>query len=123
MLMAFLIGLIGAGAIAVVVLAVLSIKWFIGYVRNRLSKNKNHKVVFADMQDVVDEIVKDKVETAKEMSLSQLEQMCSHSPYIAADYDPETGEISDYEGFKAETVDAQFSQKMEENDGMIVVNT
>lgn len=122
MLTAFLFGLAVVGVVGVVVLAILGIKWFVGYCRNKLKQNKAHKLVFADMQDVVDDVIKNKVNNAKMMSLEQLEQMCSDSPYISADYDPETGEVSDYEGFKAENVELQFEQKMKENDGMIVVS-
>lgn len=122
LLTAFLFGLAIVGTISVIVLAVLGIKWFVDYCKNKLSKNKSHKVVFADMQEVVNDVIHNKVENAKTLSLEELEKMCSTTPYIAAEYDPETEEVSEYEGFKVDSVEQQFTQKMEENEGMIVVN-
>ena len=122
LLTAFLIGLAIVGTITVIVLAVLGIKWFVNYCKNKISKNKSHKVVFADMQEIVNDVIHNKVENAKTLSLTELEKMCSETPYIGAEYDPETEEVSDYEGFKVDSVEQQFSQKLEENEGMIVVN-
>lgn len=122
MLGLFLIGLAAAGAaVLVTVLVLLSIKWLKNYCEERLSKNKSHKVVFVDMQDIVNDEVKNKVNTAKEMSLDELERMCSEAPYVAADYDPETDTVSDYEGFRAESVEANFERRMRENDGLLVI--
>ena len=122
MLTAFLIGLAIVGTITVIVLAVLGIKWFVNYCKNKFSKNKSHKVVFADMHEVVNDVIHNKFENAKTLSLAELEKMCSETPYIAAEYDPETEEVSEYEGFKVDSVEQQFTQKLEENEGMIVVN-
>lgn len=122
MLLAFLVGLAIVGTITVVALAVLGIKWFVNYCKNRLSKNKSNKVVFADMGEVVEDVIHDKVKNANTLSLEELEKMCSETPYIAAEYDPETEEVSEYEGFKVVSVEPQFTRKLEENEGMIVVN-
>ena len=118
MLTAFLIGL--AATVLVGIIA-FSIKWLVGYIKKRLEKNKGKKVVFAKLQDIIDDEMKEKINASKTMSLEDLERMCDETPYVSAVYDEDTDTVDEYEGFQAESVDAQFNQKMKENDGMIVV--
>lgn len=120
MLLAFLTGL--TVVVTTIVLVVLGIKWFVNYCRDKLEKNKNHKVIFVGIHDIVDVVVKEKVNNAKSMSLDELERMCSETPYVAATYNPETDTVSEYEGFNPDTVEEKFIKKMEENDGFIVIS-
>ena len=98
------------------------IKWLVGYIKNRIAKNKGKKVVFMGLQEVIDDELKEKIKNSKAMSLEELEKMCNETPYVSAIYDEETDKVYDYEGFQEESKDAQFEQKMRENDGMIVVS-
>ena len=114
--------LIGAAAAVLIGAIAFSIKWLFGYIKKRLAKNKGKKVVFAELQDIIDDEMKEKIKVSKTMSLEDLEKMCDETPYVSAVYDEENDTVEDYEGFQAESVEDQFDQKMKENDGMIVVS-
>lgn len=114
--------LIGAAAAVLIGAIAFSIKWLFGYIKKRLAKNKGKKVVFAELQDIIDDEMKEKIKASKTMSLEDLEKMCDETPYVSAVYDEENDTVEDYEGFQAESVEDQFDQKMKENDGMIVVS-
>lgn len=114
--------LIGAAAAVLIGAIAFSIKWLFGYIKKRLAKNKGKKVVFAELQDIIDDEMKEKIKASKTMSLDELERMCDETPYVSAVYDEENDTVEDYEGFQAESVEDQFDQKMKENDGMIVVS-
>ena len=119
MVLAFLFG--AAAAVLIGVIA-FSIKWLVGYIKKRLAENKGKKVVFAELQDIIDDEMKEKIKASKTMSLEDLEKMCDETPYVSAVYDEKNDTVEDYEGFQAESVEDQFDQKMKENDGMIVVS-
>ena len=114
--------LIGAAAAVLIGAIAFSIKWLFGYIKKRLAKNKGKKVVFAELQDIIDDEMKEKIKASKTMSLEDLEKMCDETPYVSAVYDEKNDTVEDYEGFQAESVEDQFDQKMKENDGMIVVS-
>lgn len=114
--------LIGAAAAVLIGVIAFSIKWLVGYIKKRLAKNKGKKVVFAELQDIIDDEMKEKIKASKTMSLEDLEKMCDETPYVSAVYDEKNDTVEDYEGFQAESVEDQFDQKMKENDGMIVVS-
>lgn len=114
--------LLGLAATVLVGIIAFSIKWLVGYIKKRLEKNKGKKVVFTELQDIIDDDMKEKIKASKTMSLEDLERMCDETPYVSAVYDEETDTVDGYEGFQAESVDAQFNKKMKEHDGMIVVS-
>ena len=122
MLTAFLLGLLAVfGTIAVIALLVLGIKWLKNYVIEKLKNREKHKVAFADTREIVDEYISQKVDNADEISMDDLEKMCDKTPYVAAIVDDETGEITDFEGIKAEETDANLKARMKQQKGMIVV--
>lgn len=118
LLMTFLSGL---AAVVFMGVVVLTIKWLKEKIQQKLNKNKGHKVVFADMQDIIDDVIKGKVNNTTPMSLDELESMCSETPYVIADYDSETDTVSEYEGFQASEVEKRVDANLKANDGMIVV--
>ena len=117
-IIAFLLGL---AATVVIGAIAFGIKWLIGYIKNRIAKNKGKKVVFADVKELIDDDVKEKIKNSKTMSLKELESLCDETPYVSAIYDEENDTVYDYEGFQEKSKDAQFEEKMKENDGMIIV--
>jgi hypothetical protein len=121
MIVAFILGLLAAVAlIAVVVLTYLSVKWVTKKVKERLAANKRHKVVFADMREVVDTDTVKQMEKQGEISMDDLERMCSEKPYVMADYDIDTGEFSDFTGIKADKVENTVKDKMKKSRGGII---
>lgn len=121
MLIAFLIGLAVALVAAIVVLAIklVSGKWLHELIADKLKNKKNHKVAFADTKEVVDEYMKNKVDDSEEISMDELERMCEETPFVSAMVD-EDGNITDYEGYKAEQYDKNFQARMKQQKGMIV---
>ena len=122
MLTAFLLGLLAVIAtIAVIYVLVMGGKWLKGYVVNKLRNRERHKVAFADTREIVDEYIAKKVGDADEISMDDLEKMCDSTPYVAAVVDDETGEITDFEGIKANEIDANFSARMKQQKGMVII--
>lgn len=122
MFIAFLLGLLAAlEAIAVVAVRAMGLKWLKKYVIEKLKNREKHKVAFADTREIVDEYIAQKVDAADEISMDDLEKMCARTPYVAAIVDDETGEITDYEGIKAEETDANFKTKMKQQKGMVII--
>lgn len=122
MLVAFLLGLLATlEAIAVVAVLSMGFKWLKKYVIEKLKNREKHKVAFADMREIVDECIAQKVDSADEISMDDLERMCAQTPYVSAILDDETGEITDYEGIKAEETDANFKARMKQQKGMIII--
>ncbi len=121
MLAAFLLGLLAVLAVvAVITILVLGIKWLVDFVKKKLKDREKHKVAFADTREIVDDYIKNKAENSEEISMDDLERMCEETPYVAANIDNETGEITDYEGVKAEQIEAGLKQKLEEKEGMLI---
>ena len=52
--------------------------------------------------------------------MDDLERMCEETPFVSATIDNKTGEISDYEGVKAEEVESNLKSKIESNDGILI---
>lgn len=121
MLTAFLIGLAVALVAAIIVLAIklVSGKWLHELISDKLKNKKKHKVAFADTKEVVDEYMKKKVDNSEEISMDELERMCEETPFVSAMVD-EDGNITDYEGYKAEQYDKNFKARMKQQKGMIV---
>lgn len=121
MLTLFLTGLLAAVA-AIVIVAVVEIsgKWLKEYVAKKLKNREKHKVAFADTREIVDEYLKNKAETSDEISMENLEKMCEEAPFVAAVIN-EDGEISEYEGFKAQDCNENFAARMKQQKGMIIV--
>lgn len=121
MFTAFLIGLLAVVAIIVtVVVAVIGGKWLKEYVAKKLKNREKHKVAFADTREVVDDYFKNEAANAEEVSMEDLEKMCSETPYVAAVID-EDGEISEYEGFRGEEYNENFRARMKQQKGMVVL--
>ena len=122
MISAFLSGLLSVvWTIAVILITVLSLKWLKNYVNERLKNHKKHKVVFADTREIVNEYLAQKLDNADEISMDDLERMCSKTPYVAANIDIETEEITEYEGITAKELGAKFKAFIKRQDGMIIV--
>lgn len=121
MLTAFLIGLAIALVAAIVILTIklVSGKWLHELIADKLNNKKKHKVAFADTREVVDEYMKNKVDNSEEVSMEELERMCEETPFVSAMVD-EDGNITDYEGYKAEQYDKNFQARMKQQKGMIV---
>lgn len=121
MLLAFLLGLLAVAAtIAVIAIVLLTFNWIKDYITKRMKSHNAHKVAFADTRETVDEYVKNKSSEAEEVSMEDLERMCDETPFVAADID-EDGNITRFEGIKAEDVDTQVKLRMKQQNGMIVV--
>ena len=122
MITAFLIGLlVGLATFVVTFLVLMTADWLVQYVKKKLRTRKNHKVAFADIREVVDDYMKNEVDGAKEISMEELEKLCEESPYVAAVVD-ENGDIGEYEGFKADKVNKNFSANIRKRHGMIIVD-
>lgn len=120
MLTAFLMGLVAVLAVvAIVTVAIMCGKWLKEYIENRLKQKEKHKVAFADTREVVDDYLKNKAEESDEISMDDLERMCDETPFVSA-YVDEAGNVTDYEGIKAEEVDANFKARMKQQEGMLV---
>lgn len=120
MLTAFLIGLAAVLAVVAIVAIVLMCgKWLKGYIEKKLKQKEKHKVAFADTREVVDDYLKNKAEESDEISMDDLERMCDETPFVSA-YVDEDGNVTDYEGIKAEEVDANFKARMKQQEGMLV---
>lgn len=121
MIMTFLIGLIAViGIITIMPIIKLSASWLKNYISKRQEKNKNHKIVLADISKIVSEEMEKRIHKADEIPMSELERMCSESPYIAAEVEEMTGEISNYEGINPREVDENVKELMNKYDGIIV---
>ena len=120
MLAAFLTGLLMVLAVvAVITIAIMCVKWLKGYIENKLKQKQKHKVAFADTREVVDDYLKNKAEQADEISMDDLERMCDETPFVSA-YVDEDGNVTDYEGIKANEVDTIFKARMKQQEGMLV---
>ncbi len=121
MLTLFLLGLMAVVAtIVIIAVAVMGGLWLKDYIKKKLENRRKHKVAFADTREVVDEYLKDKAEQSDEISMEELERMCSKTPYVAAVVD-ENGNIDEYEGFTAEETNANFSENVKQQKGMLIV--
>ena len=120
MLAAFLTGLLMVLAVvAVITIAIMCVKWLKGYIENKLKQKQKHKVAFADTREVVDDYLKNKAEQADEISMDDVERMCDETPFVSA-YVDEDGNVTDYEGIKANEVDTIFKARMKQQEGMLV---
>ena len=121
MLTLFLLGLLTVvTTIVVTAIQILGGKWLINWAKEKIKNRNKHKVVFADTREVVDDYLKNKADNSDEISMEELERMCDESPYVGAVVD-ENGEISEYEGFKASKINENFSARMKQQKGMVIV--
>lgn len=122
MITAFLIGLlVGLATFVVTFILNITALWLVEFVKKKLRTRKNHKVAFADTREVVDDYIKNEVDGAKEISMEDLEKLCEESPYVAAVVD-ENGDIGEYEGFKTDKINENFSANIRKQHGMIIVD-
>ena len=121
MLTLFLLGLLAVVAtIVVTAILILGGKWLVNWAKEKIKNRNKHKVVFADTREVVDDYLKNKADNSDEISMEELERMCDESPYVGAVVD-ENGEISEYEGVKASEINENFSARMKQQKGMVIV--
>ncbi len=121
MLTLFLLGLMAVVAtIVIIAVAVMGGLWLKDYIKKKLENRRKHKVAFADTREVVDEYLKNKAEQSDEISMEELERMCSKTPYVAAVVD-ENGNIDEYEGFTAAETNENFSENVKQQKGMLIV--
>jgi len=121
MLTLFLRGLLAVVAtIVITVILMLGGKWLVNWAKEKIKNRNKHKAVFADTREVVDDYLKNKTDNSDEISMEELERMCDESPYVGAVVD-ENGEISEYEGFKASEINENFSVRVEQQKGMVIV--
>lgn len=121
---AFLKGLLAVIAVlTTITVVVLSVDWVVNKVKKRLAANKRHKVVFADLKETVDEYIKKQKDSQEEYSMDDLERMCQEAPYVFADYDIDTGEVLNYTGVDAETIDSEVKNKLKERGGIVVFDS
>lgn len=99
----------------------LNIEWLVSYIKQRLEKNKGKKVLFAEIKELLADEIKKEIETSKEMSLSDFDQICGDTPYVSAIYDNMTDTVDDYEGFNPTQIDNECEYRIKENGGLIVV--
>ncbi len=121
MLTLFLLGLMAVVAtIVIIAVAVMGGLWLKDYIKKKLENRRKHKVAFADTREVVDEYLKNKAEQSDEISMEELERMCSKTPYVAAVVD-ENGNIDEYEGFTAAETNENSSENVKQQKGMLIV--
>lgn len=116
----FLTGLLIVLAVVTIIkVLVMCGKWLKGYIENKLKQREKHKVAFADTREVVDDYLKKQAEQSEEISMDDLERMCNETPFVSA-YVDEEGNVTDYEGIKADEVNANFKARMKQQEGMLV---
>lgn len=116
----FLTGLlIVLAAVTIIKILVMGGKWLKGYIENKLKQKEKHKVAFADTREVVDDYLKKQAEHSEEISMDDLERMCNETPFVSA-YVDEEGNVTDYEGIKADEVNENFKARMKQQEGMLV---
>lgn len=122
MLIAFLLGLLAVGAITIIVLMVLTVKWLYEKLHERLNANSKYKVAFMDLKESITPEVVEELKKKKKFSMSDLEDMCCKAPYVMADIDMDTGTIMNYTGIKADEVETELKEKIKRRGGVLVVN-
>ena len=58
----------------------------------------------------------------KEYSTKELDELCGIAPYIIADYDMDTSEVSNVEGIRTNIIDDNIKKKLKEEGGLVVFN-
>lgn len=136
----FILGLITGAVISILVIVLLNMEWFYNFSKNKINEAPDKKVLIININNVYNDVQKLKTvedseteyeyslentgvisESKKDMLLSDLEKMCSETPYVVAEYDDTSKEVANYEAIKADTTDEDFIQNMKENDGLILV--
>lgn len=123
MITAFIVGLLAVAALTIIAVAVISVKWVINKVKERLAANKRHKVVFADMRETVDTYTREQKDKKVEYSMADLEKMCQDAPYVFADYDIDTGEVLNFTGVNPDEIDSEVKSKLKEAGGIVVFDS
>lgn len=116
----FLLGLLAVVATIVVGIAIVSAKWVTDWARIKIRNRDKHKAIFVDTREVVDDYLKNKADNSVEISMEELERMCETIPYAGAIVD-ENDEIDEYEGFKASEINENYSARMKQQKGMIIM--
>ena len=122
--MSFLLMILaGASAIALVYCLFMCAKWLKDYLTKRLKGRNSQKVntAFVDTKEVVDDYLKEKSESANEISMSGLESLVDKTPYVAVDINKSSGELSNLEGMcPIQGTDGNFSANMKKHQGILV---
>lgn len=121
MLGMILLGVLAAvSLVALIYLAVVTVKWLKNIVVERLKARRNHKVIFADTRETVDEYMKENVRNKDGISMGDLENLCEESPYFVAEIDRDTDEISNFQSYKAGSIEENLKNKIHKEGGMVV---
>ena len=121
---ALLIGLIACVATIVIIACVyMCKKWLVPYIQKRIQARKSHDVrtAFIDTKEVVDDYLKDKVNEADEISMTELENLTTNTPFVAVDIDRTSNELSQMEGMcPEEGTDTNFEAHMKQHQGILL---
>jgi hypothetical protein len=121
MITLFLTGLLAAIATIVIIhIVVMSAKQLKKIVKEKLKNHNNHKVVFVDTKEVVDDYLKNKAKESHGFTEEELRKMCEDTPFASAVVDEE-GEMSEYEGIRADEYNKNFKAYMKQQEGLILV--
>ena len=120
----FVIALV-AGIASVVIIACLFMcaKWLKSYISKRIQERKVHDVqtAFIDTKEVVDDYLKNKIDAADEISMSELESLTTNTPYVAVEIDRTSNDLSNMEGMCPEQgTDANFAAHMKQHEGILL---
>lgn len=121
MLTAILLGALAVVAlVAIIYIVVITAKWLKNIIVERVKARRNHKVVFADTREAVDEYIKENVNNKDGISMSDLEKLCEETPYFVAEIDKDTDEISNFQSYKAGSVEEGLKKKIHAEGGIVV---
>ncbi len=112
--------LIGINAIVIIACTFMCASWLKDYISKRLQQKENHKVAFVDTREAVDDYLQSRTDTSDEISITELENLCNQTPFVAVDIDKVTGDLSKQEGMKPESVDSNFSANMKKQKGILI---
>lgn len=118
-LVALAIGAV-AVAVAVIVIDFLTTKKLKKLIEARLEWKKKSKVAFGSTRKIVNKHAREILAQAPSMTMAELEKVADDSPYFILDYNPETGEESDYTTIQAEGAEEKVKELFYENDGIVL---
>lgn len=122
MFTSFLLGLLAVIAVVgIVSLIVITAQWLHDEIVKRLEARKNHKVAFANTTEVVDSYVKENIDKKQGISMDDLRRACEETPYVVAEIDRDTKEISHYTAYKADKIDSALAAKVSREGGLVVI--
>ena len=115
--------LIGVASAVIVACVFMCAKWLKTYISKRIQERKSHNVqtAFIDTKEVVDDYLKNKVDAADEISMTELENLTSNTPFVAVDIDRTNNDLSNMEGMcPEEGTDSNFEAHMKQHQGILL---